>query len=108
MPLEKLLPQVGVVWVGRWEHVRVIVLPTDTMVRKLLFVPSVLPHRDTTKDAEPLVLRHEHAVLRRQPTGPIRYEPAVRLPKTSSAQVMRHIGTRGGCRRAVHVSVCRG
>ncbi len=31
----------------------------------------------------------------------------LRLPKSSSAQVMRHVGTRGGCRQVVGVVVCR-
>jgi putative transposase len=39
----------------------------------------MLLHRDTTKDAELLVLRHENAVLRRQITGHVRYEPADRF-----------------------------
>jgi len=47
--------------------------------RTLLSAPAVLPRRDTSKDAEPLMLRHENAVLRRQITGPIRYEPADRF-----------------------------
>ncbi|MEV0693882.1 hypothetical protein [Streptomyces sp. NPDC050388] len=46
-----------------------VVSPADTMVRKLLFVPVPL-HRDTTKNAEPLVPRHEPAVLRRLLRGP--------------------------------------
>lgn len=33
---------------------------------------------------------------------------ALRLPKSPSAQVMRHVGTRGGCRQVVGVVVCRG
>ena len=44
--------------------------------RRLLSVPAVLLRRDTSKDAELLVLRHENAVLRRQLKGRVRYEPA--------------------------------
>ena len=47
--------------------------------RRLLSVPAVLLRRDTSKDTELRVLRHENAVLRRHVTGRIRYEPADRL-----------------------------
>ncbi|MFD8386216.1 integrase core domain-containing protein [Streptomyces sp. NPDC059679] len=49
------------------------------VTRRLLSVPAVLVRRDTSKEAELLVLRHENAVLRRQVHGRVRYEPADRL-----------------------------
>jgi putative transposase len=61
------------------------------VARRLLSVPGVLLRRDTAKDAELLVLRHENAVLRRQLTGPVRYEPADRLWLAAlSALIPRH------------------
>ncbi|MFE4775316.1 hypothetical protein [Streptomyces sp. NPDC056713] len=49
------------------------------VARKRPAVPAVLLRRDVAKDAELLVPRHENAVLRRQLTKPVRYEPADRL-----------------------------
>jgi len=49
------------------------------MTRRLLSVPSVLLRRDTAKDAELLVLRHENAVMRRQLRDRVRYQSADRL-----------------------------
>lgn len=71
-------------WVWRavtayWDAVRMIVSLVYRAARNLLSVPAMLLRRDAAKDAELLVLRHENAVLRRQLTAPVRYEPADRL-----------------------------
>ncbi|QEU89005.1 integrase [Streptomyces viridosporus T7A] len=49
------------------------------VTRKLPAVPGLLLRHDTTKEAELFVLRHENTALRRQLTGPVRYEPADRF-----------------------------
>ena len=61
------------------EHGLVIVSLLYKVTRKLLSVPSVVLRSETAKDAELLILRHENAILRRQLTGPVRYEPADRF-----------------------------
>ncbi|MFD8868737.1 hypothetical protein ACFV1F_31145 [Streptomyces sp. NPDC059590] len=49
------------------------------VARKLLAVPALLLRRDASKEAKLWVRRHENAVLRRQLSGPVQYEPADRL-----------------------------
>ncbi|MGC0316972.1 integrase core domain-containing protein [Kitasatospora acidiphila] len=49
------------------------------VARRLLSFPKVLLRRDTAKEAELLVLRHENTVLRRHLAGPVRYEPEDRF-----------------------------
>lgn len=62
-----------------WNPVRMFVSPVYRVARKLLSVPTVLLRRSAAKDAELLVLHHENAVLRRQLSPTVRYEPADRL-----------------------------
>jgi hypothetical protein len=49
------------------------------LTRVLLSVAAVVLRRDRAKEVELLVLRHQNAVLRRQITGPVRYEPTDRF-----------------------------
>jgi len=79
VPLEKSLPLVGQGIPPCWEHGLVIVSLLYKVTRKLLSIPLVVLRSETAKDAELLVLRHENATLRRQLTGPVRYEPADRF-----------------------------
>ncbi len=61
------------------------------VTRGLLSVPGVLLRRNTARDAELLVLRHENAVLRRQIAGAVRYESADRFWLASlSSLIPRH------------------
>jgi hypothetical protein len=73
------------------------------VARKLLSFPGVLLRRDTAKDAELLVLRHENAVLRRQLAGPVRSEPADRLWLAAlSSLIPRRRWRDCGCRLIIH------
>jgi hypothetical protein len=62
-----------------WNAVWMIVSLVYQVARSLLAVPAMLLRRDMATDAELLVLRHENAVLRRQLTRPVRYEPSDRV-----------------------------
>jgi hypothetical protein len=70
------------------DHARVIVSLLYSVTRRLLSVPAVLLRRDTAKDVELLVLRHENTVLRRQLRTPVRYEPADRLWLTTLSSLI--------------------
>jgi putative transposase len=66
---------------GGWDAVPVIVSLLYRAARAMLSVPAVLLRRDTAKEAELLVLRHENAVLRRQLKVPVRYGAERRRPE---------------------------
>jgi transposase len=68
--------------------VRVIVSLLYRATRTLLSIPGALLRRDTAKDAELLVLRHENALLRRQITGPVRYDPVDRFWLTALSSLI--------------------
>lgn len=50
-----------------------IVSPLSRVARHLLSIPGVLPRRETSRDAELLVVRHENMILRRQLGQRVRY-----------------------------------
>jgi putative transposase len=64
---------------GGWDAVPMIVSLLYRAARTMLSIPAVLLRRDTAKEAELLVLRHENSVLRRQLKVPVRYEWADRF-----------------------------
>jgi putative transposase len=49
------------------------------VTRHLLSIPGVLLRRETSRDAELLVLRHENTILHRQLGKRLRYQPTDRL-----------------------------
>ena len=57
------------------------------LVRRVLSLCVLLWRGDLAKEAEPLVLRRENAVLCRQ-AGRVRYEPADRIWFTALAQLI--------------------
>ncbi|MFE9941676.1 hypothetical protein [Streptomyces hirsutus] len=81
---------VGAVISCGWQGDPVIVSLLYKVARRLLSVPGALLRRDTARDAEVLVLRHESAVLRRQPDGPVRYEPADRFWFACRVPILTH------------------
>lgn len=58
-----------------WEHPETIASLLYNVPRRLLSIPTVLLRQETPKDEEPLVLRHETAVLRRQLHSPCATSP---------------------------------
>ena len=67
----------------------------------------------TVADANPDLEKDLHAKVEQAPSlldeEPFLawYARTLPLPTNSSAQVKQRVGTRGGCRRADHVGVCR-
>ena len=57
------------------------------LVRRVLSLAVLIFRKDLAKDADPLVLRHENAVLRRNARR-VRYEPADRVWFAALARLM--------------------
>jgi putative transposase len=62
-----------------WPHLGVLLSLVYRLVRCLFGLLAVLVRSDLSKDAELLVLRHENEVLRRQLSGPPRWDHADRI-----------------------------
>jgi putative transposase len=58
------------------------------MTRHLLSIPGVLLRRETSRDAELLVLRHENTILHRQLGQRLRYQPADRLWRSALSRLI--------------------
>jgi len=71
-----------------WDHRGVVISVVYLLVRCLLGCLTALARGQVSKDAELLVLRHEHAVLRRQ-IGQVRYQPADRLWFAALSRLIR-------------------
>jgi len=62
-----------------WDHLGVLLSIVYRLVKCLSGLLVMLARSDLSKDAELLVLRHENHVLRRQPSGRLRWNHADRL-----------------------------
>lgn len=76
-------------WPRVWEHAGRFGSLLYKVTRQLFAVPAVLLRRETSKEAELLVLWHENAVLRRHLQGRVRYEPADRLWLAALSSLIR-------------------
>ncbi|MGW0808186.1 helix-turn-helix domain-containing protein [Nonomuraea sp. NPDC002799] len=73
----------------RLESRFVILSTVYAVTRRLLPLPALLLRRSVSKEAEPLVLRHQDAVLRRQ-VPRVRYEPTDRLWLAALSHLIPH------------------